>query len=128
MERAMVEADITFRPKSEGGRPIPAAGLSGLQYRPHIVIGDPHQREAVVGPDGVGAEEYLGVAFESGPHLVVPGQELRVTMMLMYWPETDYLQAVPGATFTVREGARIVAHGRIRKRWNEPWQGAEGAG
>jgi hypothetical protein len=68
----------------------------------------------------VGTEEYLGVAFESGPHLVVAGQEMRVTMMLMYWPEMDYLQAVPGATFTVREGAQIVAHGRITKRWNEP--------
>jgi len=121
----MVEADLTFRTESEGGRTIPPGVLSGLQYRPHIVVGDPNQREAIVGADRVITEEYLGVAFASGPYRILLGQPIRVEMMLIYWPNLDYRKAVPGVTFTLREGGRIVAQGRITKRWTEPWEPVE---
>lgn len=120
----MVEADLTFRPAAEGGRTIPPGVLDGLQYRPHIVVGDPNQREATVGADRVIAEEYLGVAFSSGPDRLSLGQAIRVEMMLIYWPNLDYRKAVPGATFTLREGGRIVGQGRITKRWTEHWEPA----
>jgi len=124
IERAIVEAVLTFRSVSEGGRVIPPGVLTGLQYRPHIVIGDPAQKEAIVGTDRVVAEEYLGVAFASGPTPVPIGEEIQVHMMLIYWPDFDYRKVLPGATFTLREGARIVGHGRITKRWSEEWEPA----
>jgi hypothetical protein len=124
IERSMVEADLTLRPESDGGRALPPGLLHGLQYRPHIVIGDPAQKDAIVGPNRVLTEEYLGVAFASGPTPAPIGEQIRVQMMLIYWPSVDYGKAQPGATFTLREGARIVGHGRITKRWSEPWEPA----
>lgn len=37
-------------------------------------------------------------------------------MDLMYHPQVDYRELTPGTTFTVREGPRIVGHGRVLKR------------
>jgi hypothetical protein len=122
IERAMVEADLTFRPESDGGRAIPPGILAGLQYRPHIVIGAPTQKEAIVGANRVLTEDYLGVAFASGPTLVPIGEQIQVQLMLIYWPSLDYGKAQPGATFTLREGGRIVGQGRITRRWTEPWE------
>jgi hypothetical protein len=126
IERQIIEAEFTFRTRAEGGReePIPPGMLVGLMYRPHIVIGDPTQREAIVGPDRVIVERYLGVAFSAGPYRIVPGEQVRVEMMLAYWPSLDYVEAVPGATFTVREGGCIVGYGRIMRRWTEQWKPA----
>jgi len=84
IERTMVEADLTFRPESDGGRTIPPGVLTGLQYRPHIVIGDPTHQETLVGPNRVAREEYLGVAFASGPTQVHLGEQAQVQMMLIY--------------------------------------------
>jgi hypothetical protein len=106
----------------KGVEPFPPGVLDGLQYRPHIVVGDPNQREAIVGAGRVIAEEYLGVAFSSGPDRISLGHAIRVEMMLIYWPSLDYRKAVPGATFTLREGGRIVGQGRITRRWTEPWE------
>jgi hypothetical protein len=126
IQRAMIEADVIFRKESDGGRAIPPGVLGGLQYRPHIVIGDPNQREAIFGADRVIAEEYLGIAFVSGPERIPLGQPIRVVMMLIYWPNLDYRRAVPDATFTLREGGRIVGQGRITKRWTESWESTAG--
>src|SRR5271169_2233053 len=101
---------------------IPPGVLTGLQYRPHIVIGDRHQSKAIIGPDRVIAEEYLGVGFTAGPAEVPVGKEVQVEMMLAYWPNLEYVRAVPGATFTVREGPRVVAHGTITGRRIESWE------
>jgi hypothetical protein len=45
----------------------------------------------------------------------VPGQTVEVTLALMYYQEPDilYEDVVPGATFTLREGARIVGYGTV---------------
>jgi len=120
----MVEADLTFRLPSEGGRAIPPGVLVGLQYCLHIVIGDPNQRAAIVGEGRVLTERYLGVGFTSGPRLVPNGVQIQVQMMLAFWPHPVYDTVQPGATFTLRERDRIVGHGRITRRWTERWEPA----
>jgi hypothetical protein len=118
-ERAMIELELTFRPESEGGRLISDRILSGFTYRPHIVIGPPDQRRAVIADGNRLTETYLGIAFHSGPLRVELGQPFTAQAILAYWPTPEYDSVVPGATFTLREGARIVGHGHITKRWTE---------
>jgi hypothetical protein len=89
-----------------------------FRYRPHIVIGDPSQRQAVIADGNRLTEDYLGVAFSDGPQHIEPGQPARTTMALIY-PRVDYSAAVPGATFTLREAGRIIGYGKIERRWTE---------
>lgn len=110
---------MTFRTPSDGGRLIPPVHLSGRTYRPHIVIGPLDQKRAFPAERDRLTEDYLGVSFFSGPEHAQAGQMFTAQAALLYWPEVDYSAAVPGATFTLREGSQIVAHGRITKRWTE---------
>jgi hypothetical protein len=118
-ERTLIEAEITFLPKSEGGRDIPDGIFQGLRYRPHIVIGDPLQRQPVIANGNRLTETYLPVAFVDGPQHIEPGQPVKTTMGLMFQPHPDCDAVVPGATFTLREGRQIIAYGEIERRWNE---------
>jgi hypothetical protein len=77
-----------------------------------LVIGDPTQRTAVEG-DG---NRFIGVAFDQGPATPEVGTEMMVALTLIYFPHPMYDQLQPGVTFTVREGAKIVGYGRVR-RW-----------
>jgi len=118
-ELTVLEAEIVFHTEAEGGRPLlPKGALKGLQYRPHIVIGDPSQR-GLVERDVAAQEEYVGIAFAAGPDNVRPGELCLVRMVLVYWPGYEYPTVTPEKTFTLREGARIVAHGRLTRRWTE---------
>ena len=72
-ERTMIEVELTFRPESEGGRHIPDGILSGYTYRPHIVIGSPAQQHVIADGNRI-TEDYLGVAFNSGPKHIQHGQ------------------------------------------------------
>ena len=83
------------------------------RYMPHIVLGDPSQREAVIGPKNTIAERYLGVVVSDAPDELVPGESVEVALQLMYWPEEQYEGVVPGATFTLREGPTIIGFGTI---------------
>jgi translation elongation factor EF-Tu-like GTPase len=104
-----IEAEVTFLKIEEGGRATPLRLEPGSPfYMPHLVIGDPK----VASPAG----KLLGVAFRRAPLTVAPGDTIKVRMDLMYHPQVDYRELVPGATFTVREGPRIVGHGRVVKR------------
>lgn len=93
--------------------------LRSFQYRPHIVVGDPRQRErredilskAQLIREGDG--EYLGVVFSDVDREPKEGEEMTVELVFMYFPQVTYRDAVPGATFTLREGARIVGFGEI---------------
>ena len=118
-EQAIIETEITFISKSEGGRDIPDGIFQGLRYRPHIVIGDPMQRQAIIEDGNRVVETYLGVAFADGPQHIEPGQPVRTKMALIFWPHPAYDAVVPGATFTLREGRHIVAYGKIEKRRTE---------
>jgi hypothetical protein len=127
VNRLFAEVDLVFRTASDGGRRGPTPTLSGLGYRPHIVIGDPMQKDAILGRDGVVAERYLGAAFDDGPANAPVGELVRTRMMLVYWPDLGYEEVVPGASFTLREGRRIVGHGCIVRKWIEGRESPRGA-
>jgi hypothetical protein len=81
-----------------------------------MVIGDANQRRPVVETRGGQkqlTENYLGVALWSGPEALLLGTKYVVEMVLLYYPDVSYDEVEAGATFTMREGARIVAFGRI---------------
>jgi len=110
-----VEAEITFLPPSEGGRTDPPILLSpNGTYRPHIVIGNPNQRKAITVGTEI-RETYLGVVFESGPDHIQFGEPLRAEFVLIYYPQSEHESVVPDATFTIREGARVVGYGQVKR-------------
>jgi len=104
-----IEAEVTFLKTEEGGRATPLRLEPGSPfYMPHLVIGDPKAKS----PSG----KLLGVAFRRAPLTLSPGDTATVRMDLMYHPQVDYRELVPGATFTVHEGPKIVGRGRVVKR------------
>jgi len=104
-----IEAELTLLKTEDGGRAVPLRLEPGSPfYMPHLVIGDPKRTS----PSGT----LLGVAFRRAPLNLAPGDTATVRMDLMYHPEVDYRELTPGATFTVREGPKIVGHGRVLKR------------
>ena len=115
-----IEAEVTLRASQDGGRRSPLE-LDHPQafYRPHLVIGDPNQRQAVVDSSGTGTEEYLGVQFRRTNFRLGPGQSANVRMDLMFYPACSYEHVQPGATFTIREGRQIVGYGRVLRRSDE---------
>jgi translation elongation factor EF-Tu-like GTPase len=113
-DRPTVTAEITFLTESEGGRRT--APILTPQYRPHIVIQSPEVRRALDDDDGVNREAYLGICFLDAPIDFQPGHAAEVTLELMYHPRVDYGQVLPDATFTVREGGKVVGYGRVIAR------------
>jgi hypothetical protein len=120
MNQPRIKAQITFLAASEGGRTVIPTGFSDGKYRPHVVVGDPNQRKALL-VNNVAQETYLGVAFVAGPSNVVAGQSFIAELALMYWPNVSYDSLVSGATFTIREGPHIVGFGSVQ---SEPMKGA----
>jgi hypothetical protein len=94
---------------------------------PHIVISDPHHREAK--RSGMNfTEQYLGILVSDAPDELAPGATTKITMRLMYGPEEAYDQVLPGATFTLREGPNVIGYeengqGSPRPGQREPKQG-----
>ena len=120
-----ISASVTFLSPQQGGRSQNA--YDSPLYRPHIVIGDPNQRVARVDDAGVSAEEYLGVQFTGDDRMLPAGVEHQVTLALVYFPDVDYSAIISGATFTIREGARVVGFGRVvRGLPNKPLQPSSG--
>ena len=118
-EREMIEVELTFRPPSEGGRNIPDGILTGYHYRPQIVIG-PCDQEHVANMEGYSVKEtYFGVAFARGPNHIEPSCPVIAEAALLYSPALEYSAVIPEATFTLREGPRIVGYGRVIKRWTQ---------
>ena len=113
MNQPRVKALITFLPASEGGRGHLPTDFSDGRYRPHVVVGDPTQRRALL-VNNVTQETYLGLAFVDGPLDVVAGESFVAELALMYWPNVSYDSLVPGATFTLREGPHIVGFGSVQ--------------
>ena len=115
------KAKLTFLSRANGGRKILPVEefLRSLKYRPHIVIGDPKQRELrediLSKPQLIyeGDGEYLGVVFSDVDREPKEGEEVIVELVFAYFPQVTYRDAVPGATFTLREGGRIVGFGEI---------------
>ena len=118
--REFIDAEVVVLSPEEGGRatPISAVGYQG-QYRPHIVIQPRQVRQAQIEMrDGMRhiTDEYLGVAIWSGPDPIPVSKPFTLTMLLMYAPHPAYDRVVPGAEFTIREGAKIVGHGTVLRR------------
>jgi hypothetical protein len=121
--REFISAEVVFLSSAEGGRahPLPQAAYQG-NYRPHIVLQSRETRLANIEiRDGkrwcVG--EYLAVAFWSGPYPIPILQPFTIIMLLMYAPHPAYNRVIPDAEFTIREGPKIAAHGRVLKRLTE---------
>jgi hypothetical protein len=97
-----VIAELTFLTAADGGRrhppPQPPWDRRERWYMPHAVV--------------EGQSEYLGVRFVGGP-AVAAGDPGRFELALMYHPQVDYRALQPGAAITIREGARVVAQGRV---------------
>ena len=106
-----ISAVVTFLLPEEGGRPTPVRDAWG--YRPHLVVGDPSQRKAIVTAGRECTESYLGVGFDGNGALLVAGQPHTVTLSLIYFPDVDYSALVAGATFTIREGGFVVGFGHV---------------
>jgi hypothetical protein len=121
-EFPVIEAEITFLSKKNGGRSnaLPPGVLRSMQYRPHIVLGDPDQRECKVkiikGSKRL-TERYLGVAFFDGPEEIPLDKPIQVKMVLMHYPAMPYTEVVPGETFTLREGKWIVGFGQVKAKY-----------
>src|SRR5215207_11461796 len=112
---AQSEAEVTFLPSSEGGRETPPMLVWGSgSYRPHVVVGDPKQRRAVTAGNRI-QETYLGVVFLSGPEAVAFSEPIWVEMGLLYYPNPMYDTLIPGATFTIREGPKVVGFGEVKR-------------
>ena len=113
----VLEAEVTLLSVEEGGRrwPLDLSHRDAF-YRPHLVVGDPGQRRALVDASGVSTEEYLGVQFVPAALQLAPGDRATIRMQLIFYPECTYDRLTPGATFTVREGGSVVGHGRVLRR------------
>jgi translation elongation factor EF-Tu-like GTPase len=111
----VVEADIVLLAQEDGGRKYPLVRTERSHYRPHIVLGSPDQRKAIVVGRNL-VESYLGVEVLHDQELIRPGERARVSMRLAFWPAPEYSKVVPGATFTIREGGHIVGYGTILSR------------
>ena len=121
--RDFIGAEVVILSSEEGGRaaPLSAAAYQG-RYRPHIVLQPRNVRQAKIEVrDGLRRvmDEYLGVAFWSGPDPIPISKPFTATMLLMYAPHPAYDPVAPGAEFTIREGAKVVGHGRVLKRTTE---------
>jgi translation elongation factor EF-Tu-like GTPase len=98
-----IEAEITFLPTEEGGRR--SAAVSG--YRPNHNFGLASLNDA--------AHEYIG------RDSAAPGETVLANMWFLA-PQYQVGRLVPGFTFTVQEGSRIVGHGVVRKVLNAELQ------
>lgn len=107
----VIRAAVTFLSREEGGRAV-VPDLSSRQYVPHLVVQPAHVRVAKVIQGNVCVEDYLGVRFISGGQ-PLPGQSTECELELMYHPQVNYEGLREGATFTIREGAKVVGFGRV---------------
>lgn len=118
-DKPLITAEITFlRTEEDGRREMPAFNTAG-RYMPHLVVQDRDVRSATKDIGRPAREQYQGVAFVDGPDACRLGDTGRFVLELMYYPEHRYEDLQPGTAFTVREGARIVAHGVVTSR-NDP--------
>ena len=109
---ARVVANVTFLTEEQGGRKQPA--WNSREFRTHVVVSDPGQREVKTAEDGrTLTERHLAVCFDGDGEELTPGIEHEVLLVLANYRAVEYERLVPGATFTLRGGGRIVGHGRV---------------
>jgi hypothetical protein len=113
---AVLLVDVVFLSPKEGGRQLslPVFKYPAV-YRPHLVAQDRSVRQARMRGNVI-KEDYWAVSFIDGPADFGFGESIRCRLSLDWFPETDYAPLVKGASFTVREGPRIVGHGVVLDR------------
>jgi translation elongation factor EF-Tu-like GTPase len=104
LEKLFFQATLTILTKSVGGRSTPLF-TNGGHYRPHAIVRDD--------------PEMLGIAFMAGPDQLVPGETADIQLQAMYHPQVNYDKLQAGVQFLVVEGLRIVAVGKVLRRWVE---------
>lgn len=107
-----VSANVMFLTEEQGGSKQPA--WNSRSYRTHLVVGDPGQREVKTPEDGRALNrQYLPVCFDGDGEEMAQGVVHKVWLVLVNCRAVEYERLVPGATFTLRGGGRIVGHGRV---------------
>ncbi len=106
-----VDAEVTFLTSEEGGRRSPP--LDSVNYRPHVVVGDPNQRRAIADENRVIQEHYLGVLFAGDDDRSLDLGARHEVRLQLWNPQADYSALKAGAAFTIREGGKIVGFGRV---------------
>ena len=91
---AYVIAEVTFKPHSQGGRPIMPVG-SG--YAPYL-------RSSLAGED-------LAVRVNNVPDGAQFGESITVSIELSYFPQFDYGALAEGVPIQLIEGPKVVAEG-----------------
>ncbi len=81
-------------------------------YRPHLVVGDPDQKEVIVDSNNTIQEDYLGITFISQNEPLIQEKEV-IAKVLKVYSDIDYSNLISGATFTIREGGSIVGNGCV---------------
>jgi len=108
-----LKVKVKFFSEENGGRKqLPKDLLSIGTYRPHFVVGDPEQKEAIVDENNTSQENYLGIAFISQVGDLKAEKEIEAVITAVY-SEVVYSSLVSGTTFTIREGGNIVGNGRV---------------
>jgi hypothetical protein len=107
-----IEVELTLLSTDEDGRKHPLQLTHERWYRPHLVVGNRQQRQSIT-KDQELVEEYLGVQFCPCSLILNPGDTAVLKLELMYYPNVDYSKLTPNAEFTLREGGKIVGHGRV---------------
>ena len=109
-----IVVDITMLDATEGGRQRGISIDDATNYMPHLAIDDRSNRVARTDESNVSLEHCMGVLFRPAISIsdVATGSG-RYPLTPMYYPRVDYSTLVAGATFTVREGGRIVGHGVV---------------
>lgn len=110
----IVDARVTFLSKSDGGRHNMPDFNGNPSFRPDIVIQDSNIRTATYDAQGRGNERYLGVEFVGGSESPEFGAMSECKLRLVNHPRVDYCEVQYGATFTIRDGARVIGFGIIR--------------
>ena len=122
-QREFIDAEVVILLPEEGGRATPLLPVAYQgRYMPHLVLQPRETREARIEVlKGVRhiVDEYLAVAFWSGPDPIPLSQPMAVCLLLAYAPDPVYEAVVPDAEFTLREGPKIIGHGRVLRRWTE---------
>ena len=125
-KRRCLTADITFLSEAEGGRPFVPDTTISAKYRPHIVLQPTDVRTAIMDADRVIREDYLAVQFESKLATRSDKRRAIYELSLLNYQTLNYSNITIGSSFTVREGAKIVAFGTVLDSHLGPRNGAAG--
>lgn len=90
-----IRARIKMKSESAGGR----NGPFNEGYCPHLMAEE--------------KTEWLGVRVVHCSDSVYPGEDKELEFELIYAPQLDYRDLIPGCAFSIHEGAKVVGTGVV---------------